>query len=73
MLKFYKFTVPIALERIWGNPNVVRQRLGNAVQDVVFDRSRMLIPALSPAHNREMVERTAGPVLKLVEYIQGTV
>jgi SAM-dependent methyltransferase len=51
----------------WGDPNVVRERLGGAVRDIVFDRERVWVPSLSPQHNREVMERTAGPVLKLVE------
>jgi SAM-dependent methyltransferase len=51
----------------WGDPSVVRQRLGTAVKGIVFDRAVMLVPALSPAQNRVFMERTAGPVLKLVE------
>ncbi len=51
----------------WGDPNVVRERLGTAVKDLVFDRARMLVPALSPQHNRMMAERTGGPLVKLIE------
>jgi SAM-dependent methyltransferase len=51
----------------WGDPNLVRDRLGAAVKDLVFDRATMLFPALSPQHGRRMMERTAGPVIKLVE------
>jgi SAM-dependent methyltransferase len=51
----------------WGDPNIVRQRLGAAVKDIVFDRATMLVPALSPQHNRAVTERTAGPLVKLVE------
>jgi SAM-dependent methyltransferase len=51
----------------WGDPNVVRQRLGAAVKDVAFDRGRVLIPALSPRHHRENTERTAPPVIRLIE------
>ncbi|HUR88722.1 MAG TPA: class I SAM-dependent methyltransferase [Ramlibacter sp.] len=50
----------------WGDPNVVRQRLGDAVQDIFFDRGVMLFPALSPQHYRNGVEQTLGPVVKLV-------
>jgi SAM-dependent methyltransferase len=53
----------------WGDPNVVRERLGAAVRDIAFDRGRMDHPALSVAHNRELVERTAGPIMKLVELL----
>lgn len=50
----------------WGDPNLVRQRLGDAVTDIVFDRSVMLVPALSPQHYRRGIEETLGPVVKLV-------
>ena len=57
---------------LWGDPNVVRERLGAAVRDLRFDRATMLVPALSVEHQREMFERTAGPVLKLVESLRNT-
>jgi SAM-dependent methyltransferase len=53
----------------WGDPNIVRQRLGTAVKDIVFDRETMLVSALSPQHQRAMTERTAGPMVKLVEML----
>jgi SAM-dependent methyltransferase len=56
----------------WGDPNIVRQRLGDVVRDVLFDRATMLVPTLSPQHSRVMMERTAGPVLKLVEMLSAT-
>ena len=52
---------------LWGDPQVVRERLGSAVSDLVFDRATMHVPALSAGHVRGMVERTAGPILKLVD------
>ena len=51
----------------WGDANIVRQRLGAAVRDIAFDRATMLVPALSPQHHRAVTERTAGPMVKLVE------
>lgn len=56
----------------WGDPNIVRQRLGASVKDLVFDRLTMHAPALSPQHNRINMERTAGPVRKLVEIFQAS-
>ncbi len=53
----------------WGDPNIVRERLGNGVSDIVFDRDRMLCPTLSLQHYRALIERTAGPMLKLVEML----
>ena len=60
----------IAPPPLWGDPNVVRERLGKAVKDIVFDRQRMLVPALSASHHRTLFERTAGPVIKLVESLK---
>ena len=64
--------VAVAPPGSWGDPNVVRERLGNKVRDLVFDRDRMLVPALSAAHARTTFERTAGPVIKLVETLSGS-
>ncbi|MBY4593961.1 hypothetical protein [Ottowia caeni] len=50
----------------WGDPNIIRQRLGDAVTDIAFDRSVMVFPALSPQHYRKSIEETLGPVVKLV-------
>src|SRR5207244_11490573 len=57
---------------LWGDPNVVRERLGNAVKDLRFDRATMRVPALSLQHNRAAFEKTAGPILKLVESLTAT-
>jgi SAM-dependent methyltransferase len=55
----------------WGDPAIVRQRLGDAVSAIVFDRARMEFPALSLQNYRAVIERTAGPMLKLVEMLSG--
>jgi 2-polyprenyl-3-methyl-5-hydroxy-6-metoxy-1,4-benzoquinol methylase len=54
---------------LWGDPAVVSERLGDRVTDLVFERDTMLFPALSVQHQREVVERTAGPIVKLVEML----
>jgi SAM-dependent methyltransferase len=51
----------------WGNPEIVRERLGAAVTDVAFDRDTLWTPGLSPEHLVRMFEQTAGPLVKLVE------
>ena len=56
----------------WGDPAIVRERLGTAVRDILFDRDRISAPALSVAHYRDLTERTAGPVLKLVESLSAS-
>ena len=56
----------------WGDPRVVTDRLGSAVKDLIFKRASMLVPALSPQHNRENMEKTAGPVIKMVESLSAS-
>lgn len=56
----------------WGDVNIIRERLGEAVKDVGFDRGCMWVPALSVANYRDHIEKTAGPMLKLVEMLSGS-
>ena len=56
----------------WGDPAIVRERLGSAVKGITFDRDRMSFPALSIPHYRRFIESTAGPMLKLVEMLSGS-
>ena len=51
----------------WGDANIIRQRLGSAVKDMVFDTMVMLVSTLSLKHYRTFTEKTAGPVPKVVE------
>lgn len=50
----------------WGDPGVVRERLGTAVTQLEFDRDELSFPALSPQHYRALMELTAAPVAKVV-------
>ncbi len=54
----------------WGSPDIVRERLGAAVKDLTFDRELMMIPALTVRHHRWSTERTAGPVLRLIDSLK---
>jgi SAM-dependent methyltransferase len=56
----------------WGDPNIVKERLGGAVRDLAFERAMMHAPALSPQHFRALTERTAGPMIKLVENLSAS-
>ena len=51
----------------WGDPSTVRERLGDAVTDLFFDRDVMYFQILSPQHQRLFLETNVGPVGKLVE------
>ena len=57
---------------LWGDPNVVRQRLGNAVEDVTFTRDVMLFQTLSPQHFRLFMERNFGPATKLLQALDAS-
>jgi Methylase involved in ubiquinone/menaquinone biosynthesis len=37
---------------LWGDEKIVRERLGERVRDITFERATMLAPSLSPAHSR---------------------
>src|SRR5262249_49346841 len=55
----------------WGNPEIVRERLGAAVTDLVFDRGVLRAPFLSPQHVRVLFEASVGPVMKIVQSLAG--
>lgn len=51
----------------WGNPDVISDRLGTKFGAPFFARGTLLFPALSIAHYRLFMERSIGPIQKLVE------
>ena len=53
----------------WGDPHVVRDRLGGGVRDVVFTRQVMQFPVLSPQHYRLQMGENFGPAKKLFEQL----
>jgi SAM-dependent methyltransferase len=57
---------------LWGEPGIVRERLGDKVTDLTFSRGEMVTPGLSVQHIREGFERTAGPVIKLIETLSAS-
>lgn len=56
----------------WGDTAIVRERLNSAVKDILFDRACMLVPALTVQNYRDHIERTAGPMLKLVQTLSAS-
>jgi SAM-dependent methyltransferase len=62
----------VASPALWGDPNVVKERLGSRVKDVFFGRARMEVPVLSLPHHRARVEGTLGPIVKLVEMLSAS-
>jgi len=51
----------------WGDPNVIRERLGAAVKDISFARDVMLFQMPSVQHYRVFMETNFGPAKKLLE------
>jgi SAM-dependent methyltransferase len=64
--KYLPLPSGVAPPQSWGDPNIVRERLGDSVVDLEFDRDEFSIPALSPQHYRSNAERTIAPVAKIV-------
>jgi SAM-dependent methyltransferase len=54
----------------WGHPDIVRERLGSAVTDLVFDRGTLRAPYLSVQHVRSFMEQNVGPVMKLIQSLE---
>ncbi len=57
---------------LWGVPNVIRERLGDGVADLLFDRDVMRFQMLSVQHQRLFLEANVGPVMKLVQTLSRT-
>lgn len=55
---------------LWGEPTVVRERLGDKVTHLQFDRGSLFSPALSMQHIFTNFSKTAGPVVKLLEALK---
>ncbi len=56
----------VAPPPLWGEVKVIRERLGERVTGLSFDRGTMLSSTLSPQHSRLFMEATVGPLTKLV-------
>ena len=54
----------------WGDVAIVRQRLGNSVMHLHFERGIMGIPTLSPQHLRLFQEAKAGPFIRTALALQ---
>jgi SAM-dependent methyltransferase len=55
---------------LWGDPNIVRERLGASVTELTFDRATLTAPALSVAHFRLAQEKTIGPLAKVIASLE---
>ncbi len=55
---------------LWGDTNIVRERLGDRVRDLHFARDAMMVPVLSPHHHRLTMEKNIGPLTRLVQVLE---
>jgi SAM-dependent methyltransferase len=55
----------------WGDPAVITERLAGRFDSLLFSRGMMTFPALSMEHYRMFMERSVGPLQKLVESLAG--
>lgn len=51
----------------WGDPDIVRERLGDSVEELRFEYEVMRSNALSPRHVRHLLELSGGPIRTVVE------
>ncbi len=51
----------------WGNPDVVKKRLGPYVKDIHFERGVVNIPMLSPNHYWRMASTKSGPLIHAIQ------
>ena len=54
----------------WGDPNIIKNRLGSAVRELFFNREVLYSPSLSSRHSVAKYESTAGPIVKLREKLE---
>lgn len=54
---------------LWGDPDVVRERLGDEVDELSFESGTVLVPVLSPAHYWEAAISQSGMFIVALESI----
>lgn len=57
---------------LWGGESIVRERLGDRVKDLAFERDYLLNVALSPAHMRVMMENSSGQMMRIVQELSAS-
>jgi SAM-dependent methyltransferase len=55
----------VAPPPLWGDPNIVRERLGDKVKDLMFTRGTVRFPAISVQHQRLFMEKNFLPATRL--------
>lgn len=55
---------------LWGEPDVVRRRIGDSVEDLAFETGTIRFPALSPEHFWERTATTSGLFIELLDGVE---
>ena len=54
----------------WGKESIIKERLGDHVENIIFQKSEYLNPALSPNHLRQFIENYIGPVRAVISMLE---
>lgn len=54
---------------LWGDPDIVRERLGDGIEDIAFETETVLTPVLSPAHYWEKAIAESGMFIVALDAI----
>jgi SAM-dependent methyltransferase len=54
----------------WGIPEEVRERLGNGVKDLHFERGVVSVPLLSPNHFWQLFSTKYGPMIRAIQALE---
>jgi SAM-dependent methyltransferase len=65
--KYFPPPEGVAPPPLWGDPKIIRERLGAKVSELTFERDMVMPPTLSPQHFRTFIEGTVGPIIKLIQ------
>lgn len=65
--KYFPLPEGIPSPSCWGNPEFVREQLGDGVEELTFDMGMMSLPTLSLGHYLKTTEATHGSIAKLVK------
>jgi SAM-dependent methyltransferase len=56
----------------WGDPGLIRERLGAGVKDIAFARDALIFPTLSVPHYRMFMETNLGPMKNLLKALDAS-
>lgn len=67
--KYLPPSINIVPPKLWGDPQIISERLGDRVKDLLFERRLATIPSLSPQHTAKFFEENSGPIIRMREVL----